>query len=110
MRKRFKTWWDFHRFSTAVKHSSRYVHNEEVLTFLDTLIETSGGRHRRITKRNYVVWRAQVGGATDEFEDNGRTWEELVPYEPDRMKPLRHAAFEGRVNPKGIPCLYVAND
>jgi hypothetical protein len=25
------------------------------------------------------------------------------------MKPLPHAAHEGRVNPKGIPCLYVAN-
>jgi hypothetical protein len=24
------------------------------------------------------------------------------------MKPLLHSAFEGRANPKGIPCLYVA--
>ena len=26
------------------------------------------------------------------------------------MKPLRHSAHEGRVNPRGIPCLYVANN
>jgi hypothetical protein len=26
------------------------------------------------------------------------------------MMPLSHAAHEGRVNPKGIPCLYVANN
>jgi RES domain-containing protein len=30
------------------------------------------------------------------------------PYPPERMKPLRDRAFEGRANPKGIPCLYVA--
>lgn len=26
------------------------------------------------------------------------------------MKPLPHSAREGRVNPKGIPCLYLADD
>jgi hypothetical protein len=26
------------------------------------------------------------------------------------MKPLPHSAHEGRVNPKGIPCLYLATD
>jgi hypothetical protein len=27
----------------------------------------------------------------------------------ERMKPLKDRAQEGRVNPKGIPCLYAAN-
>jgi len=26
------------------------------------------------------------------------------------MKPLRDRAYEGRVNPKGVPCLYLATD
>lgn len=31
-------------------------------------------------------------------------------YSPNRMKPLRDSAREGRANPKGIPCLYLATD
>jgi hypothetical protein len=33
-----------------------------------------------------------------------------APFPPERMKPLAHSAREGRVNPKGIPCLYLATD
>lgn len=33
----------------------------------------------------------------------------LVPYLRDRMKPERDRAREGRVNPKGIPFLYLSN-
>jgi hypothetical protein len=36
--------------------------------------------------------------------------EEQIPYSSSRMKPLRHSAQEGRVNPRGIPCLYAAGD
>jgi RES domain-containing protein len=32
------------------------------------------------------------------------------PALPERMKPLVDRACEGRVNPKGIPCLYMASD
>ena len=34
----------------------------------------------------------------------------LLAYKPERMKPLRDSAREGRANPKGIPYLYVATD
>ena len=32
-----------------------------------------------------------------------------VPFAIERMKPLIERAHEGRANPKGIPCLYVAS-
>ena len=32
------------------------------------------------------------------------------PLPEERMKPLATRAFEGRVNPKGIPCLYCSTD
>ncbi|WP_421882420.1 RES family NAD+ phosphorylase [Methylibium sp.] len=38
------------------------------------------------------------------------TYEEPVPFAPERMKPLKGAAHEGRVNPRGIPCLYTASN
>jgi RES domain len=34
----------------------------------------------------------------------------VVPFPPLRMKPLLHSANEGRVNSKGISCLYVTTD
>jgi len=33
-----------------------------------------------------------------------------APLDPTRMVPLRDRAGEGRVNPKGIPCLYFSTD
>jgi hypothetical protein len=35
---------------------------------------------------------------------------EDIPFSAERMKPLRNAAHEGRINPKGIPCLYACTD
>jgi RES domain len=37
-------------------------------------------------------------------------YDEPTPFKPDRMKPLRNSAHEGRVNPRGIPCLYAASN
>jgi len=63
---------------------------------------------------NFPVWRAQLGNETSErhIDETDLTImvEEPVPYPRARMKPLRNAAHEGRVNPKGIPCLYLATD
>ena len=32
----------------------------------------------------------------------------LTPHDRDRMTPYSDKAKEGRINPKGIPCLYTA--
>ena len=79
------------------------------MTFLNTLLATSAKRQQRISEGK-AVWRAQMGHANREYEQNGTSWDEPIPYPASRMKPLPHAAHEGRVNPKGIPCLYVANN
>lgn len=105
----FKSWWSFIRFMRSVEHSFRYVHTKESQAFLDTLVETSSKRHR-IFKTGEVLWRAQLGYASRMREDAGLIVENSVPYPPARMKPLSNAAHEGRVNPKGIPVLYLATD
>lgn len=57
------------------------------------------------------LWRAQLGhDLRPEYAG-----EELIDYfptayKPERMKPLRDSAREGRANPKGIPYLYIATD
>ncbi len=57
-----------------------------------------------------VAWRAQLGYRLEEREQDGVTFDEPAPYAPERMKPLRSSAHEGRVNPRGIPCLYAASN
>ncbi len=91
-----------------VKHSSRFIHERTVSSFLATLHGTSPTRIRSV-KAGSRVWRAQIGNDSIEREDDGQTWDEDVPYSAGRMKPLAYSAHEGRVNPKGIPCLYVAS-
>jgi hypothetical protein len=46
----------------------------------------------------------------EEREQDDVKYEEPVPFAPERMKPLRGSAHEGRVNPRGIPCLYAASN
>lgn len=109
MPREFKSWLDFDRFSNSVKRKARFVHERHVIAFLNTLLETSKDRHRRIGEGKYV-WRAQLGYAAELRTQDDAVWEEPVAYPPDRMKPLSHVAHEGRVNPKGIPCLYAASN
>jgi RES domain-containing protein len=44
------------------------------------------------------------------FPDDVFYFESVDPFPIERIKPLRDRAHEGRVNPKGIPCLYMATD
>jgi hypothetical protein len=105
----FKTWLDYFRFEAAVKYKSRHIPIPETADFLAALFETSAHRHRRITRRG-AVWRAQLGYVPGEFDEDAQALDIDRPYPADRMKPLAHAATEGRANPKGIPFLYVATD
>jgi len=108
----FKSGWDFIRFSDAVLSRYRYAHTVETRDFLRALTESAEHRALRISA-NAQYWRAQLGTYLKERVINSDpeltvVTEEPVPYSADRMKPKRSSAREGRVNPKGIPCLYLA--
>ena len=105
----FRSWLDFLNFSHSARHQRRYLQSVDASSFLDALLASSTTRHRLITKRG-AVWRAQVGCDGRDRDDGTQQWDEPTPYAPKRMKPLRGSAYEGRINPKGIPCLYVSND
>jgi hypothetical protein len=62
-------------------------------------VEVAAGRH---------FYRSQVAHRDEEIAEI----EDSVPGAalPERMRPFRDRATEGRVNPKGIPCLYLASD
>lgn len=110
---RFKNGWAYIRFSEVVRQQYRFAHPSEVAEFLRSLVDTSASRARSIAK-GFPMWRAQLGNAfrDRQIDDPDLTIivEDAVPFPPERMKPRRNAAHEGRANAKGIPYLYAATD
>jgi hypothetical protein len=103
----FQSWRSFWQFAAEVSHRWRYVQSPETTHFLklaaaqalDRVAEVPSGR------RFYRAQKAVHGW----FDDN--IGEEMDgPALPERMSPLPDVATEGRVNPKGIPCFYMAAD
>jgi len=99
----------YRRFEWAVKRETRYVYNSELQDFLAAVVETSQKRKNSIEKST-ILWRAQRGyslrtqnpGTDEEFEAPDA-------FDPERMVPKPEFIGDGRVNPKGIPCLYLAS-
>ena len=69
--------------------------------------KTSEAHEKNRLKLGRNFWRAQLGSEWLE-----ETVDEPIqlPLSPERMKPVQYEASEGRANPKGIPCLYLATD
>ncbi len=105
----FNSWQDYRKFAYSVMRQARYVFPKEVDEFLNNVLKTSQGRSKTL-KEGSNLWRAQHGYRWRTLKQDSFTFEVPVPYPADRMKPLNHSALEGRVNPKGIPCLYLATD
>lgn len=105
----FESWRSYETFAHAVKRRSRYVRDSRAQTFLDTVLATSSERKKPV-RTGSIFWRAQQGNGwrTESHEDI--EIDIPAPLDSGRMKPLTDSAREGRVNPKGIPCLYLATD
>ena len=100
-------YWEFCR---EVTQGSRSIHSEAVKDFLSNVLKTSQDRVEPVSSGS-IFWRAQEG--SDEkpvFLDDERVRYDPIPFPNERMKPLQEQASEGRVNPEGIPCLYLATD
>lgn len=114
----FESSHDFRDFAQFVKRTSRYVLDAKRQQFIEVLLQTSAKR-RVILSKGESLWRAQLGQEegphnTDGIEDeksNGVEFLEMPhPHPPKRMTPRTDRACEGRVNPKGIPCLYLSTE
>ncbi len=104
----FKSWNSYSHFSWEVTHSNRYIYRDDEKDFLANVLETSQSRATTVGSGS-VFWRAQLGcNWRPIIQDGEEVGEEPEPFSPQRMKPVSFGAFEGRVNPKGIPCLYLA--
>lgn len=111
----FESWKQYSEFSYFVMRSARHVRDAKNQRFLDTVVQTSAKRESVIEKGT-VLWRAQLDhkvrtrkpldGKRQEID----SFDARIPCSPKRMIPQPDRANEGRVNPKGIPCLYLSTD
>lgn len=104
----FDSWDSYDAFARSVKRNARYVLEDDAMRFLAHLTATCSSRRRSLSKGKQL-WRAQHGHDWMEMED-GSGVAVPTPHCSTRMIPLRDQAREGRVNPKGIPCLYLCDD
>lgn len=106
----FASWKSYGKFVHDVRRTNRYVWNDEIKAFLDTVLATLRDRDVKIEK-GHILYRAQRGVSyrptTD--EDGNEVGEEPIGLSSKRMKPPRNHAFDGRVSPIGIPALYLAS-
>lgn len=101
----FKSWRDFWKFERELMRDRRFVRSPEAEEFLTAVQETCPSRRLEIPSGRHF-WRAQLGH--DWRHDEQVNDDVPCPLPRKRMVPLRDRAFEGRVNSKGIPCLYLA--
>ena len=106
----FASWRSYQNFAWRVRHARRYVWQDEDRAFLDTVLATLKNRDVKI-EGGTILYRAQPGIEYVKVfdEDHNERGEEPVGFGSERMKPLANRATEGRVNPAGIPVLYLAS-
>ncbi|MDQ3256946.1 MAG: RES family NAD+ phosphorylase [Acidobacteriota bacterium] len=102
--KSYRSYWDF---SHSVSREWRYTRSSEQEEFLSAVLDTSDSREV-IIPQDEILHRAQIGHDLHSVDIDGEPGEEPCPFPPERMKPLKNQASEGRANPKGIPYLYLA--
>jgi hypothetical protein len=105
----FRSWQSYRNFAWSVKRKSRYIFEKDTEDFLQTVLDMSHSRKRNMYGGE-ILWRAQLGHEWDRVKQGPEEFEVPGPCSPQRMRPLRDSAREGRVNPKGIPCLYLSTD
>lgn len=107
----FRSWSSFLSFRDEKKHEERYFHSREAQEFLDGVLATAADRVEPIAK-GQRYWRAQSGSALWPLDDGAGEDVDYcrIAYRPERMKPVPEKAREGRINSRGIPCLYLATN
>jgi RES domain len=98
----FASWRSYREFKQEIAREYRHFWSTEIQQFLDTLAVGSRARVGELAAERFF-YQAQVAHDSD---SDGIP----CPASSLRMTPRANCASEGRVNPKGIPCLYMAGD
>jgi RES domain-containing protein len=109
---------DFLWFDLYTRTQFRYRYDQDVNDYIEDAVRCAASRTVR-WHAGTALWRAQRGcRVCIELSGQEPLWREdpdsyghpykCEPFRAERMKPEPERAKEGRINPKGIPCLYLA--
>lgn len=105
----FKSYQSYWKFAFSVRRNYRFIRTAEDNDFLSEVVRSSESRIKNVPMAS-KLWRAQLGHEwRPQVQDVVFIEDIPAAYPPKRMKPLPNPAAEGRVNPKGIPVLYLSN-
>jgi Uncharacterized conserved protein len=96
---------EYNKYCSSILEKSRYGFANGTQRFLNYLLETSIDKVR-ILPSGEKLFRTQRGH--DEIEEDYQLI--VLPYKKDRMLPKADKVKNGRVNPVGIPVLYLSDD
>lgn len=96
---------NFREFRDEVLYRQRYIRSQTCDAFLSR-IRRSVRERIEMLPAGETFWRAQIGHDWESGDEEAQR--RRMPLQNERMKPWIDKAFEGRVNPKGISCLYLA--
>lgn len=96
----------FARFAWAVTKADQ---TERVQTFLAAVLATAQERKRKLPK-GAVLCRSQCGYGYQSLLHGDDEIQVPDAFSPERMKPLKNCASEGRANRQNEPCLYLSDD
>jgi RES domain-containing protein len=102
----FASWMSYWNFARELTARRRYVWSQESKDFLAELMRTASKRVRTLNS-GHRLCRAQVA---HDYVEERYAGPIPAPAKPERMLPLSDSASDGRANPRGIPCLYLADD
>ena len=97
----------YHAFALSVKHEARYVREQAAREFMAKVLATLPQRGGLLQEAE-VLCRAQRGFSMGTVE--GEDFEREMAHPPERMVPTVEHSTDGRVSPRGIPCLYLASN
>jgi hypothetical protein len=111
----FESPYDYLMFADFVKYKARHILGANSLRFLKAVTEGSEKRNATLGAGT-ILYRSQLANdwrvqpIKDENGVDVDSVEVPIPAPCERMIPGSDRATEGRVNAKGIPCLYLSND
>ena len=104
----FESIQNWEEFQDYVRENNRYYLTARWSHFVAALAATSKKRVK-ILKKNTQVTRARIGSLSGSHNGKNKFSTQPLPYR-EMLCPPKDIAIEGRLNPKGIPYLYLANN
>jgi len=101
----------FISFRRKKKEKERYFHEGETKEFFETLLTTANERIELVPS-GQLFWRSQLKCILEPvYDEDGLIIDHnAVPYSSERMRPKPEKVTDGRINARGIPCLYLASN